>query len=106
MNLRHTAALALVGWYLIVFSETGRCIGCETGPAITDVWGIYADASDCEVEERKVQALLSESEKHPKGTYVVYRATYCGASDEWKRKGVQLRFLSLSEKHDMITNGH
>jgi hypothetical protein len=111
MKLRHAAALALVGWYLTVYvNPMGGCIGCEkrqTGPATIDVWGVYANASDCAVEQKKITTVFAENEKHPKTEYQVYRGTRCEASNDqvFKTKGSQLKFLSPSEKNDIIKTG-
>ncbi len=51
MKLRCTAALALVGWYLMIFpANVERGPGGPTGTAAY-VWGLYPNSSDCTSSE-------------------------------------------------------
>jgi hypothetical protein len=114
MNPRHTAALALVGWYLTVsVVPVGGCLGCErrpAGPVTVDVWAVYPNAADCEAAQRKMMALFADNEKHPekyrKGEWVVHQEASCGPTNDqmFKAKGVQLKFLSPLEKKQIIRN--
>jgi len=115
MKPRHAAALALVGWYLTVsVVPVGGCLGCErrpAGPVTVDVWAVYPNAADCEAARRKMMALFADNEKHPekyrKGEWVVTRGAGCDPTNDqmFKAKGVQLRFLSPSEKNEVLRTG-
>jgi len=100
MKLRCTAALALVGWYLMIFpANVERGPGGPTGTAAY-VWGLYPNSSDCNVERTHVAALLAERQKHPQGGYLAQWATTCVATDDHRLKGADSRliFMSASEK--------
>jgi hypothetical protein len=110
MKSRHAAALALVGWYLTVYGvNVERCLGCSPppGPAISDVWGVYHDASHCHRVQKKLMTRLVENQRHPKSEYLVHWGIRCDPSDEqtFKAKGLQLKFLSPSEKSAIIATG-
>jgi hypothetical protein len=107
MTLCHVAALALVGWYLIVGpNPMGGCIGCEhSSPGW--VWGVYPNASDCQRVQKKLKATFVENQKHPKSKWHEILGSGCDSSDDpmFKAKGLQLKFLSPSEKNAIITTG-
>jgi hypothetical protein len=107
MNLRHAAALALVGWYLIVGpNPMGGCIGC-THSSPGWVWGVYSNASDCQRVQKKLTAMFVENQKHPESKWQEILGSGCDSSDDpmFKAKGLQLKFLSPSEKNAIITTG-
>jgi len=107
MKSRHAAALVLVGWYLTVFVDPlGGCIGCiHSSPA--GVWGNYADASVCRRVQNKLTTRFVENQKHPKSKWQQILGSRCDSSDDqtFKAKGLQLKFLSPSEKTAILTTG-
>jgi hypothetical protein len=46
MKLRHVAALALVGWYLVIFPDPARLKKLKYPPQFT-IWDTYPDKSSC-----------------------------------------------------------
>jgi hypothetical protein len=57
MNPRHAAALALVGWALIlpmqVPAEHGTA-NADSAPAATSTFAVYKTAEDCDAERRQL----------------------------------------------------
>jgi hypothetical protein len=104
MNLRHAAALALVGWYLTVsVNPMGGCLGCiHCSPS--SVWGVYPDASVCRRVQKKLEARFVENQKHPKSKWQQFSGTRCDSSDDQMFKA-KLKFLSSSEKTAILTTG-
>lgn len=83
MNLRHAAALALVGWYLMV-PPTGRDNQTRNADAPLSQWKrrptIYRDKEECEhVLERQHRLTYSSWAK-------AYEHAQCVASDDSRLK--------------------
>jgi hypothetical protein len=89
MKLRHAAALALVGWYLMVAPTSGK----EGDPeskflfhAPLSKWrqlGEFDSATECnEQREKWVTTVLSLSSDTPEGTWAL-----CVATDDPRLKG-------------------
>jgi hypothetical protein len=103
MTLRHAAALALVGWYLMVspFVERGLDPHFLGTPA---VWGVY-DLSGCNAEARRLMFLLAEHREDILARYdAVYRLTCIDERNvELLRQRHNLTYMSGIQKHDLTS---
>jgi len=101
MKPRHAAALALVGWYLVVttvgaghhWSESDERPHAPRPPKPVWVCDKYATQEACETECPSVVALLNA----PHGDYVARHSGWC--KEERELKGSEIRFLP----HDLST---
>jgi hypothetical protein len=63
MNLRHTAALALVGWYLIVPPETMQARDYLVPRAEWQKLGVFDDADKCMTAKRRIAKYANDDQK-------------------------------------------
>jgi hypothetical protein len=96
MKPRHAAALALVGWYLIIYPEV-ECASWITCTTQFFVWETNKSLSDCNTETKKVEALLAEHAKRCRGQYIGQFGTMCLDTDD-RRSKAPMRFMTPSEK--------
>ena len=98
MNPRHAAALALVGWYLMLPPPVSRDVGNEHGPfdlgAPLNTWMLYASTGSARDCNNLIQENIENIRKHngpaPKG-YVrlpveIFEVAECIASDDPRLK--------------------
>jgi hypothetical protein len=91
MKSRHAAALALVGWYLMVppLTNNGRSTDTRTALSTWQVLKSLASAPECEAERNQLQHDANEQPNKDKNTLLAqYIAAHsqCIASDDPRLK--------------------
>jgi hypothetical protein len=86
MKSRHAAALALVGWYLVLVPANDKSWGSKPRNTVV-VWDIYSDKSSCERDRPGVAKGLSDeyATYYPNSGYAV--TVSCVATNAPSLKG-------------------